>query len=61
MNVDEVKPCGACEFGPLLTPLVVDTYCMGIKISTTIMCTCCYKKVTRITQKRAIKAWNRRK
>ena len=36
------------------------TYFLGIPISTTIMCVFCRAKVTRFTEKAAVKAWNKR-
>lgn len=58
-ELDKVKRCG-CEFGLFIMPFSFDTLLNRVKISTTILCTCCGKKVTRFTKKGAVKAWNRK-
>ncbi|MBO5969377.1 MAG: hypothetical protein J6S14_12855 [Clostridia bacterium] len=59
-QIDKVKHCG-CEYGLFIMPFAYDTYFLNrIKLTTTILCTCCGKKVTRITKKGAVKAWNRK-
>ena len=59
-ELDKVKPCG-CEVGPFIMPFSFDViFSNRIKLTTTILCTCCNKKVTRLTKKGAIKAWNRK-
>ena len=59
-ELDKIKHCG-CEFGICVMPFAYDTslFLHSIKISTTILCTCCGKKVTRFTKKGAVKAWNK--
>ena len=56
MNEIRVKPCGCAE----MELNGSQTYFARIPIATTIFCESCGKKVTRLTMKRAIKAWNRR-
>lgn len=52
----ELKPCN-CDC-PM--PWGYKTYFLGIPISTTINCVWCRIKITRPTEKMAVKAWNRR-
>lgn len=59
-QIDKVKHCG-CEYGLFIMPFAYDTSFLNcIKLTTTIVCTCCGKKVTRLTKKGAVKAWNRK-
>lgn len=50
-----VKPCN-CEI-PMTLPY--NRFFFGIHIGTTILCCHCRRKVTRITEKKAINAWNK--
>ena len=52
---NELKPCD-CTLPMMFTYQTV----VGFFIKTTIMCCHCRKKVTRLTEKGAVKAWNRR-
>ena len=56
MNEIRVKPCGCAE----MELNGSQTYFAWIPIATTIYCESCGVKVTRMTRKMAIKAWNRR-
>ena len=60
ISLDKVKNCARGEYCVFLTPLAYNTYFLGIKIFTTIMCPCCGKKATRFTQRSALKAWNKK-
>lgn len=53
---DKLNPCN-CD-----CPMTMawKSFFLGIPISTTIMCVFCRRKVTRFTEKQAVKAWNRR-
>lgn len=50
-----------CEFGLFVPPFAYDTLLLNrIKMTTTILCTCCGEKVTRFTRKGVAKAWNKK-
>jgi hypothetical protein len=40
-------------------PFAYQTFFLGIPIATTIKCVWCRTKITRLTKKMAIKAWNK--
>jgi hypothetical protein len=59
-ELDKVKHCG-CELGLFIMPFSFDTTLLNrVKLSTTILCTCCGNKVTRLTKRGVVKAWNRK-
>jgi hypothetical protein len=59
-QIDSVEHCG-CKYGLFFMPFSYDTFFLNkVKLSTTILCTRCGKKVTRFTTKGAVKAWNRK-
>lgn len=58
-QIDKIIYCG-CEHGIFVMPFACETSFLNlIPISTTICCLCCDKKVTRLTTKGAVKAWNK--
>ena len=52
----EVKPCN-CDLSMILP---YKTSFLGIPIGTTILCCWCRRKVTRLTEKKAIEVWNKK-
>lgn len=55
MEQPKLKPCN-CDY-PM--QFAYDTHFLGIKIATTICCVWCRIKVTRPTERMAVKAWNK--